>query len=87
MEMILISAVKLTTIFFGSGLVALFACWVGNEVNSLAKIILSNQLNEQKIINLDKIEKISAQSGLYEVFLPEGKVIKLFSSHRGMELI
>lgn len=87
MEMVLISAVKLITIFFGSGLVALFACWIANEVTLLTKNILSNESNEQKTINLDKVEKISAQSGLYEIFLPEGKTIKLFSSHKGMELV
>ncbi len=87
MEIVLISVVKLVTIFFGGGLAALFACWIANEVNSLAKNILSNELNEQKTLNLDKTERISAQSGLYEIFLPEGKTIKLFSSHKGMELV
>lgn len=83
------SLIKLTTIFIGSGLIALFAFWVGKQTSTIPKLIfdLEQKKTKNQKINLKKNQKISTQSGLYEVLFPSGESLKLFSSHKGMKLM
>ena len=89
MEILFAHLVKLIVIFLGSGLGTLLAFWVGKEASTIPKLIYSyeQKQNSNKEISLAQYEKVSSKSGLYEVLVPSGKTIKLFSSHRGMKVV
>ena len=78
--------IKLTVIFFGSGLMTLFAFWVGKEVSTIPKLILSSNKNKKEKLSIVKERKISSTSGVYEILLT-GEPIKIFSSHKGMRVV
>ena len=89
MEIFFASLVKLTIIFLGSGLALLLALWVSYETSAIARLILqlefgNAQRNKLKVI---RHEKVSAQSGVYEVLVSGDETVKLFSSHKEMKLV
>ncbi|MBI3591524.1 MAG: hypothetical protein HY094_09150 [Candidatus Melainabacteria bacterium] len=89
MEVFFAFLVKLTIIFLGSGLVLLLALWVSYESSAIARSVLKlefGNIQEDKLKVL-KHEKVSAQSGVYEVLVPGKDIVKLFSSHKGMKIV
>ena len=89
MEVFFAFLIKLTIIFIGGGLASLLALWVSYESSAIARLILklefgSTKRNKLKVL---KHEKVSAQSGVYEVLVPGEQTVKLFSSHNGMKVV
>ena len=91
MEIFFAPLVKLTTIFFGSGLLTLFAFCIAKEISLIPKFILDFEIEKKKIkdekLTLTNYQKVSSQSGTYEVLIPGSKPIKLFSSHEGIKIL
>lgn len=88
METLFAALLKLATIFVGSGLIFLFAFYIAKEVSMIPRLIITSDLREKKKkIKLGKIEKLSPDSGIYEVLLPDSKVVKLLSSNKGMTIL
>lgn len=87
MEELLLNGLKLLTIFFGSGLVTLFAYWFAKEVSVIPKLILDfdKKTASDYKISVSSFEKISASTGLYEISLPGQEKVKLFLSHKGIK--
>lgn len=89
MELFFAYLIKLIVIFLGGGISSLLAIWVAHEVSTIPVLIIDYENREKpkdKLL-LSKSEKISSQSGLYEIFLPSGNIVKLFSSHKGMKIV
>lgn len=89
MEDFLVTIVKLTTIFIGSGISCLVAVWVVNEAKVLGKLIMCSNISYSKDIELVivKSQNINSNIGFYEAKLSDGKTIKIFSSDSGMKII
>ena len=91
MESFFASLIKLTVIFLGSGFATLLAVWAATESKNITKLVLClNSSNDQKPVSrlvVKKQEKISAESSTYEITIPGGQKVKLFSSHKGMKRI
>ena len=77
--------VKLTVIFFGSGFVTLLALWIAKEACEIPKLILG--LYKNRKLKVNKENKISSTTGIYEVFFQDLKTTKIFSSHKGMKIL
>ena len=87
MEDLLNHFLKLIIVFLGSGFTSLFAYWLAREVSTIPGLIFEydkKKALEHKIL-ISNNEKISSQSGIYEVSLPNQEAIKLFSSQKGMK--
>ena len=91
MENLVADLVKLAVIFIGGGFVALLAYWIAKEVSLIPRLIIeSEQKYDGKKILLSNKQKISSESGIYEIFVPEKKDkqnIKIFSSHKGIKIL
>ena len=89
MEDLITYFLKLLTIFFGSGVVTLFAYWLAKEVSIIPKLISESdkQMQSNLKVSVLNLEKISSHSGIYEISLPGHEPIKLFSSHKVMKKI
>lgn len=87
MEILFTFLIKMTIIFFGGGVASLMALWAFRESNQLIKSILiqKNKRLESGKLNIIGEEKISLASGVFQVFLPNNQIIKLFSSHQGIK--
>jgi len=85
MEIFFALLIKLTTIFFGSGIVILFAFWIASEISTIPKLIFS--LSKKKGLKIAKNTKISTRSGFYEVQVRDNDSIKIFSSPKGMKVL
>ena len=87
MEVFFAFLIKLSIIFIGGGIVSLIAFWVAEEMSLLPELILNY---EKRSINdgvqVLKKKNIISKSGLYELNLPGGQVLKLFSSFKGMKV-
>lgn len=91
MESFFALMIKLIVIFTGCGFGSLFAYWVLREVTLIPKLIFDSEqrFDEGRVLIIKK-EKVSSESGLYEIFIPEKKNkqnLKLFSSHKGMKIL
>lgn len=91
MENLFAALLKLATIFIGSGLFFLLAFYIAREVSTIPRLIIASNSKEKSLekwkIKLGKIEKLSPDSGIYEVLLPDSKVVKLLSSNKGMKIL
>ena len=91
MESFFTLLIKLTVIFTGCGFGTLIAYWVVRETSLIPKLIFeSEQKLDKGRILLTKKEKVSSESGLYELFIPEKQSkqnLKIFSSHKGMKIL
>lgn len=91
MESLLTLSVKLVVIFTGCGFGTLLAYWTAREASMIPRLIFESEYKFDKgRILLSKKEKVSSESGLYEIFIPEkhGKQnLKVFSSHKGMKML
>jgi hypothetical protein len=91
MESLFTLLVKLTVIFTGCGFATLLSYWVLRETSLIPKLIFdSEQKFDKGRTLLTKVEKISSESALYELFVPEKEDkqnLKIFSSHKGMRIL
>lgn len=91
MENLFTLLVKLTVIFTGCGFGTLLAYWIAREASLIPKLIFdSEQKFDKGRILFTKKEKVSSESGFYEIFIPEkqGKQnLKIFSSHKRMKVL
>ena len=91
MESLFTLLVKLTVIFTGCGFGALFAYWIFCETSLIPKLIFdSEQKFDKGRILFTKKEKVSSESGFYEIFIPEKQGeqnLQIFSSHKGMKTL
>ena len=91
MESLFTLLIKLVVIFTGCGFGSLLAYWVLRETSSIPKLIFdSEQKFDKGKILLTRKEKVSSESGLYEVFVPEKQDkqnLKIFSSQKGMKVL
>ena len=91
MESLFTLLIKLSVIFMGCGFGTLIAYWVVRETSLIPRLIFeSEQKFDKGRILLTKKEKVSSESGLYQLFIPEkqGKQnLKIFSSHKGMKIL
>ena len=81
--------IKLTTIFLCGGVVSLLAMWVATETCSAVRGLLNSgtaKVQKDKLA-LAKNQKVSAQTGLYEIFVPGNKTVKVFSTHKGIRIV
>lgn len=85
MEAFFALLIKLTTIFFGSGIVILFAFWIVSETSTIPKLIFS--LSKKKDLKIAKNTKISTKSGFYEVQVSNNDSIKIFSTSKGIKVL
>jgi hypothetical protein len=85
MEFILSFLLKLIIIFLGGGLVSLFAFWVAKESN-FASRLLYGILSGTPDIKILKKKKIILKSAIYELLMPAGEKLKLFSSRKGIKI-
>ncbi|OGI19805.1 MAG: hypothetical protein A3B68_08325 [Candidatus Melainabacteria bacterium RIFCSPHIGHO2_02_FULL_34_12] len=81
------SLVKLTVIFAGGGIASLFAYWIFEQISTIPELIYEHEKKSKKGIRVLERKKIIKDSGLYEIFLPQGEKMKLFSSQKGMKLV
>ena len=90
MESLFTLLVKLIVIFTGCGFGTLLAYWIARETSLIPKLIFeSEQRFDKGRILLTKKEKVSSESGFYELFIPEKQSkqnLKIFSSHKGMKI-
>lgn len=82
--------VKLSVIFCGGGLAALFATWVAREASTIPKLVIERSKDnlKNKNVELIKCSKVSSHSGFYEISLlnsKEKEKIQIFSFHKGMK--
>ncbi len=89
MEAFFSFVIKLIIIFFGGGFLSLFATWVANQTSSIPRLIFNFENNNSKIgrLKLVRFKNINPESACYEVSLPDGKMVNVFSSHGGMKII
>ncbi len=91
MESLFTLLVKLIVIFTGCGFGSLLAYWVVRETSLIPKLIFESEKRFDKgRILITKKEKVSSESGLYEIFIPGKKNkqnLKIFSSHKGMKIL
>ena len=91
MESLFALLVKLTVIFTGCGFGTLLAYWILRETSLIPKLIFdSEQKFDKGRILFTKKEKVSSESGFYEIFIPEKQGeqnLKIFSSHKGMKTL
>ncbi len=91
MEILLALLLKLFVIFTGGGIVTLLAYWIAREISQIPKLIFeSGQKFDKGRVLLTRKEKVSSESGMYEIFIPEKQSkqnIKIFSSHKGMRIL
>lgn len=91
MEDLLNILIKLVVIFTGCGFSSLLACWTAREAALIPKLILeSGQKSDKGKILFTKKEKISSESGFYEIFIPgnsNNNGLRIFSSHKGMKIL
>lgn len=91
MEVLFAFLIKLTTIFVGSGIVSLLAFFIGKETSLIPKLILMFELDKKALkgecLRIQNHKKVDSESGLYEILLPDKKLIKIFSSHKSMKVV
>ena len=91
MESLFALLVKLTVIFTGCGFGTLLAYWILRETSLIPKLIFdSEQKFDKGKILFTKKEKVSSESGFYEIFIPEKQSkqsLKIFSSHKGIKTL
>ena len=85
MEFIFAFLLKLMIIFLGGGLVSLFAFWVAKESNIAARLLYGT-LTGIPDIKIVKKKKVILKSALYELLMPAGEKLKLFSSQKGIRI-
>ena len=89
MEFYFAFLIKLVVIFVGGGLVFLLAVWMAKQASTIPSLVAdfyTSKVQKENLL-LSKCEKISSRSGIYEVFVSESPVVKLFSSHKGMKIV
>ena len=91
MESLFTLLIKLVVIFTGCGFGTLLAYWIAREMTSIPRLIFES---EEKFDTgralLTKKEKISSESGFYELFIPGNQSkqnLKILSSHKGMRTL
>ncbi len=91
MEDLLNILIKLAVIFTGCGFSSLLAYWAAREAKSIPTLILeSEQKFDKGKILFTKKEKVSSESGFYEIFIPgnsKNRGLRIFSCHRGMKIL
>ena len=91
MESLSTLLVKLVVIFTGCGFGALLAYWAAREASTIPGLIFESEHRfDVGRILLSKKEKVSVESGLYEIFIPgkrNNQNLKIFSSHKGIKII
>ena len=89
MELIYAFFTKLTTIFIGSGFITYCAFLIAKEISLIPSIIFEEEKNKKlkEKLSCQRAQKISLQSGFYEVLYPNSEPLKLFSSHKGMKIL
>ena len=88
MEAFFAFLIKLVIIFAGGGVMSLIALKVAEEASSIPELIFQSEKNKQsnsiKILNK---KNVISKSGLYELILPGGNTLKIFSSFTGMKIL
>ena len=91
MESFFTLLIKLTVIFTGCGFGTLLAYWTAREASLIPKLIFeSEQKFDKGRVLLTKKEKVSSESGFYELFIPEKQSkqnLKIFSCHKGIKIL
>ena len=89
MEISFAFLIKLAVIFLGCGIAALVSYWVGLEASEIPRLIINFEQEKKKdqILTFDKHEKISSESGFYEISILDIDKIKIFSSHKEMKVV
>jgi len=91
MEILFAFLLKLTTIFIGSCLISLFALFIAREMSLIPRLILMFELDKkafkEKSLVVQGHKKLDSESSIYEILLPSKKLIKVFSSHKGMKVV
>ena len=90
MEAFFLFVIKLSIIFLGGGIVTLFATWVASQTSSIPGLILNfenNRSSKIRKLRLVKYKNINPESGFYEVSLPGGNMLNIFSSSKGMKIV
>lgn len=89
MEFYFAFLIKLVVIFIGGGLTFLLAVWMAKQASTIPSLVVdfyTSRVQKENLL-LSKCEKISSHSGVYEVFVSDNPVVKLFSSHKGMKIV
>lgn len=87
MEVFFAFLIKLSVIFIGGGIVSLIAFKVAEEMTSLPELILNHEKRSiSDGVKISKKKNIISKSGLYELILPGGKALRVFSSFNGMQI-
>ena len=88
MENLLLTLIKFVVIFAGGGLSMLLAGWVLQESISIPDLIFkSGKKTIPGKVAVTKNEKLSMCTGIYELKLPDGDELKIFSSQKGIKII
>ena len=89
MEILITLLAKLTIVFFGCGIGSLFAVWIFQQTVTIPALIFeSERASSNKTgVKIKKRKRLIHSSNYYEIAIPGGQNLTLFSSEKGIKVL